>query len=524
MSSPDLVVSDISQIGHLPVGPDGLPRASEGPLFKDGFFGRDAITVALHEMHTKPEIAKNTILALASLQGTKFNVITEEEIGKIHHEFRTLYNPDGTIVSLASQEIFSNLKSYWGEDPDGKPEEFIYYGTADATPAYLVLINKYIQQTGDMSILSITVRQKDGKEVTVLKSALSAVDYVLRKINESEAKHGISLYGFHRLNPNGISFQSWLDGSTSYMHEAGELANSNDLIYDTAIQGLVYDALLASANLVDSHSRAAEIYQTAAANIQRQTLDWLWMPNKGYFVMGLDFDPQTGEPRQIQTLHANVAELLNTQLFDSLSENERRRYIGGIVRTIISDEFLTDVGIRCRAFFYKNITSIDGITVTGYQSAGTSWFKQTADIAEGLLKQGFYNLAHQLFLRLVNTVRIMGVKEFVYLLDDGIPAYNLKEVPFSQVVWADIIATNNPEDGQAWTKSAYDLAILRLTQTVRPTRSIRWQEEIDDIPIKQVREYSLYEINVARQSATLKICLSAGIFYEQKIIEANSPH
>src|SRR5205085_443403 len=68
---------------------------SAGELFSDAVFGRDSAEAAEDVLHIRPDIAVEVILSLARLQGTVDAPpgpnSNEEEVGKIHHEHRSLY-------------------------------------------------------------------------------------------------------------------------------------------------------------------------------------------------------------------------------------------------------------------------------------------------------------------------------------------------------------------------------------------------------------------------------------------------
>src|SRR5437868_2294129 len=72
------------------LSPSGFPYGSTGDLFRDAHFGRDAVEVAEDLLACRPDIARAVIERLAELQGTSVNALTEEEPGKIHHEYRAL--------------------------------------------------------------------------------------------------------------------------------------------------------------------------------------------------------------------------------------------------------------------------------------------------------------------------------------------------------------------------------------------------------------------------------------------------
>jgi glycogen debranching enzyme len=93
-------------------------------------FGRDSLITALQVLPERPEVAAATLRALAARQGTREHPGTLEQPGKIGHEFR----PGAPEQFVAA-----------GWPADGP---FAYYGTADATSWFLVLLHA----TGDAAL------------------------------------------------------------------------------------------------------------------------------------------------------------------------------------------------------------------------------------------------------------------------------------------------------------------------------------------------------------------------------------
>jgi glycogen debranching enzyme len=111
------------------LSPAGWPYASAetvqagDPGRFHALFGRDSAIVSLEVLPARPDVARATLRALASLQGCRVDPETDEEHGKIVHE-------------------------WWPRAPErlrraGWPvrgEELRYYGSADSTPWFLVLL------------------------------------------------------------------------------------------------------------------------------------------------------------------------------------------------------------------------------------------------------------------------------------------------------------------------------------------------------------------------------------------------
>src|SRR3989338_6094222 len=102
----------------------GLPRFA-------AFFGRDSCIVSWQLINHDTTIAKRTIELLAQLQGEKTDRLSEEEPGKIVHE--------------------------WHQEPAKyKPLQWPlpYYGSVDSTPLFIYLCGLYYEKSVDTEWLS----------------------------------------------------------------------------------------------------------------------------------------------------------------------------------------------------------------------------------------------------------------------------------------------------------------------------------------------------------------------------------
>jgi glycogen debranching enzyme len=106
---------------------EGWPYASTPPVEEGDpgrfhcLFGRDSLITGLQVLPDRPEVARATLRALADRQGRAVHPGTQEEPGKIGHEFR----------DAPAQEF---VDAGWPADGP-----FAYYGTADATSWFIVL-------------------------------------------------------------------------------------------------------------------------------------------------------------------------------------------------------------------------------------------------------------------------------------------------------------------------------------------------------------------------------------------------
>ncbi|HEU5063802.1 MAG TPA: hypothetical protein VFT79_11730 [Solirubrobacterales bacterium] len=107
----------------LVLSPDGWPYASSALGRYHALFGRDSLITSLQVLPARPEVGRATLRALARLQGKVEDSATDEEPGKIVHE-------------------------WWPQAPEwlvtaGWPVregELRYFGSADSTSWFLVLL------------------------------------------------------------------------------------------------------------------------------------------------------------------------------------------------------------------------------------------------------------------------------------------------------------------------------------------------------------------------------------------------
>jgi glycogen debranching enzyme len=85
-------------------------------------FGRDSLITALQVLPERPDVSRATLRALAALQGRREDPETDEEPGKILHEYRPVAEPRFAEAGWPVR--------------DGR---LLYYGSADSTSWFLVV-------------------------------------------------------------------------------------------------------------------------------------------------------------------------------------------------------------------------------------------------------------------------------------------------------------------------------------------------------------------------------------------------
>ena len=112
-----------------PILPKHALPAAGLPWFMT-MFGRDSILTSLQALPFTPDLAATTLRALGLRQGTRLDDFRDEDPGRILHEIR-----------------YGELTAF--EERPHSP----YYGSADATPLYVVLLDEYERWTGDTKLV-----------------------------------------------------------------------------------------------------------------------------------------------------------------------------------------------------------------------------------------------------------------------------------------------------------------------------------------------------------------------------------
>ncbi len=234
------------------LSPDGWPYASSPPQAPDdpgryhALFGRDSAIVSLQVLPAWPEVARATLRALARLQGTAEEPATDEEPGKIVHEW---WPQAPARLAAAGWPV--------------RGGELRYYGSADSTPWFLVLL----ASLGDRSLASELER-----------SWRAAGEWLERVLDRGG---GLVRHGPRRAG-GGLAQQGWRDAEDPVdpaNHGAGILTPEGEApsppLADAESQAVAVVALRALAVLSGRerwHGAAAELADRIERAIGWETL------------------------------------------------------------------------------------------------------------------------------------------------------------------------------------------------------------------------------------------------------------
>ena len=360
---------------------------SNGAFYNHTLFARDATMSAKFVSDFDHEVVKETIVALGALQGVKHDARTQEEFGRIHHEFRDFDLWKGRWNERLALRF---MGTFWG----ARQKQIQTYYAADTTANYIRLINKFDHHI-DRSFLDFKLKAGDGTTITVAESLTRAADWIVQQLDAD----GRFLTTRSRWS---LPYQTFQDSLTAYAWNDGHPAAFRRPHSFVEVQAYGADALEDVSKLLTGRSKSVGRYREAAHTMRQALLRDFWSDDDEYFCSVLS--ERDGELRRLDVPNISAAWTLNASWWDELPQYEREAKISSIVNRLFSDEFLTDVGLRTRSNFAHEPLgdSID------YHGAQTVWPMFNFMVIEGLRRHRMYELAEQLERRIVNGANALG--------------------------------------------------------------------------------------------------------------------
>jgi len=314
-----------------------------GPAFAAGLpwysvaFGRDQIITAMQILDFAPDSAKQIITLLANYQGKKEDKFTEETPGKIMHELRT------------------------GEMARTREIPFIpYYGTIDATPLWLVLVNRYVESSGDTE-LARTLWPNIEAALTYLKEN-TPNDFLFYGSPAADGKE------------SALSNQAWKDSGDSVMHKDGKLAKPPIAICE--VQGYLYDAWQSGANLAEKLGKVEEATELKerAKKLKEHFKQSFWLPEQNFVALAID-----GSARPCSVVASNPGHLLSSGIIDQTDAI-------GVAQRLLKSDMFSGWGIRTLSSGEK------AYDPASYHN-GSIWPHDNALIVSGMRKRELHSEA-----------------------------------------------------------------------------------------------------------------------------------
>jgi len=331
---------DLAALRFSPIsaGHHSLPAAGL-PWFMT-MFGRDSILTSLQALPFNQELAATTLRELALRQGTRIDDFRDEDPGRILHEMR-----------------YGELTAF--EERPHSP----YYGSADATPLFVVLLDEYERWTGDTRL----VRELEFEA----RAALNWID-------EYADLQGNGYIAYQRRNQEtGLENQCWKDSWDSISYRDGTLPGFPRATCE--LQGYAYDAKLRGARLarlVWRDPTFAETLERQAADLKRRFNRDFWVEDGEYFAIALEADG-----RRVDSLTSNNGHLLWSGIVDKTKAK-------AVARHLMGERLFSGWGVRTLAVGEGRYNPI------GYH-VGTIWPFDNSFIAWGLRRYGFKEEAAQ---------------------------------------------------------------------------------------------------------------------------------
>lgn len=316
----------VTETDHGPVALAGAPWFAT-------VFGRDSLLTAYNLLHVTPAIAEGTLRFLAAHQGTEVDAYREERPGKILHEIRR--------GELARR---------------GQIPHTPYYGTVDATPLWLIVLDETQRWTGDDALVA-----------DLWEHARAAAAWIARSIDEV----GDDPFLYYTAAENtGLSHKAWRDTERSVQFADGRAAQAP--LASVEVQGYVYDAFERMARLARDRDRPedAREYERRAEAIAERFEAEFWLPERGYYAAA-----KTEAGEIVDSATSNVGHCL----WSGIVEEGRAE---AVVDTLLDEGLYSGWGVRTMS------SEDSGYSPVSYH-VGSVWPHDNALIAHGAADYGF---------------------------------------------------------------------------------------------------------------------------------------
>lgn len=359
-------------------------------------FGRDSLITALlllrvYEKNRDPYLAglvRKILLNLAKLQGREINRESGEEPGKIIHEFR----PEG------HEHLTKDQEHPWFLYPDGIMRN---YDTVDATPLFLMAVERYFALTRDEELLDLI----KGNVSDALAWLIGAID---------GHQDGFVAYEFHpERTYGGLRVQSWMDSNESVFFE-----DRDDMpaygIAPVEVQGYTYRALSAWHLLLKEEEPGLANLLLDRARTLRERFYEHFMLLGGTPAFALD-----GQTRMLTSARSSMGHLLwagardEGSFYSILAPEDVGRVVSRLMKP---DLFVPEAGIRTLSSDSSHFAS------NSYHN-GSIWPHDTALIALGMRDAGFELEAAQVRDALLTSYSHFGIPLELFSYDAAHKAY-----------------------------------------------------------------------------------------------------
>ena len=392
---------------------DGEYAIAAGIPWYMALFGRDSLIASYQSLLHDPGLARGTLTALAHLQGSRVDPESEEQPGRILHEYR----------KHLRASVRRNIP------------KFPYYGSIDATPLFLVTLCEYVRCTGDLALAQ-----------ALWPNVERAVDWIERFGDGDD--DGLVEY---RTRPGGFLVnEGWKDSVDSVRFADGRLARQPIALVE--VQGYVVAAFTQLDDLYQRMGRPDEAArlrgraEALRAAVERK----YWLPHRRFYAEALD-----GEKRPVDALTSNPGHLLWTRAIPAT----RARQVADV---LLGDEMFSGWGVRTMG------AGEGGFNPISYHN-GSIWPHDNVLLLQGLVRYGLHDHAARLASALLGVLAGAADHRFSELFagfsrgDDPLPvAYPNANKPQAWASGAVLLLVRSI--------LGLEVDALATTLTLRPTR------------------------------------------------------
>ena len=302
-------------------------------------FGRDSLIVSLQNMFIYCPLANGTLKRLIEFQAKERDDFRDAQPGKILHEIR--------FGELAHFKLIPQVP---------------YYGTADATILFPILLSEKFRWTGREDIL------REFRE-----PALRCLEWIDRYGDLD----GDGFQEYKTFSPQGYHNMGWKDAGDAVVYPDGTQVEQPIAVCE--LQGYVYDAKLRMAEIFDAFgdAAAAKDLRNQAEELRRRFNDAYWMEDEGFYAFALD-----PAKKQVKTIASNPGHLL----WSGIVPQDRARRV---IERLLKPDMFSGWGIRTLSTFNPAYNPHE------YQR-GSVWPHDNAIIAFGAKQYGFWQQANQI--------------------------------------------------------------------------------------------------------------------------------
>jgi glycogen debranching enzyme len=295
-------------------------------------FGRDSLIASIQNLLIYPEFARGALEILGSLQATEVDDYRDAEPGKILHEIRS--------GELAHFKLIPHTP---------------YYGTADATPLYLITLFATWQATADRRLLDQHLETAEG---------------CLAWIDNYGDRDGDGFQEYQTRSPVGYENMGWKDSGDAVVYPDGSLVKGPKALCE--LQGYVYAAWLGMAEIYDALGGPdrARALRAKAANLFERFNESFWDDELGFYAYALD-----GDKQKVLTVASNPGHCL----WAGIVPPDRA---AKVVQRLMAPDMWSPWGIRTLSSEHPAFNPYN------YQT-GSVWPHDNALIAFGFKRYGF---------------------------------------------------------------------------------------------------------------------------------------